>query len=90
MTTLNENQSDTHGKFVYESPDGGRTIFRRKLGETERTMTEEAVRQWDLFIKEKKEDTLWTDIRATADKDPELAEMLEKIKTYYCLKHWLE
>ena len=36
-------------KYIYESPDGGETIFRRKIGETEREVkdiTDDGVEQW--------------------------------------------
>lgn len=90
MTTSNENPLDSQDKFVYESPDHGRTIYKRRIGENKRTMTEASVHQWNIFVEERKEDILWSDIRSAAGNDPVLKEMLEKIKSYYYLKHQTE
>lgn len=90
MTTSNENPLDSQDKFVYESPDGGQTVYRRRVGKVEREMTEESIRHWEIFIEERKEDTLWSDIRFAAHADPVLSDMLEKIKSYYYLKHKTE
>ena len=76
----------TETKYVYESPDGGHTIYRRQIGSTERTLhsvDNEAQDKLDTL----KEDKLWGSIRRSSKKDPVLQEMLEKIKTYHLLKN---
>ncbi len=73
-------------KYIYESPDGGHTVYRREMGKIERTLysrDEETQNKLDLL----KEDKLWSAIRTAAKKDPILQEMLEKIKTYHLLKN---
>ena len=32
---------NTEGKYIYESPDGGKTVYRRGLGEDERELVED-------------------------------------------------
>ena len=72
--------------YVYESPDGGHTVYRRKVGETERTLHKiDAVAQEKIDFLEESE--LWKGIRSASKKDPILKEMLDKIKTYYLLKN---
>ena len=72
--------------IVYESPDGGKTVFSRKMGETARTLhsvdskskqDQERAARW---IK-------YQDIIRDAEKDPVLDDLLEKIELYYKLKH---
>ena len=49
---------NTEGKYIYESPDGGKTIYRRGLGEDKRELVEdwpsEKKRIEDNFNKERK------------------------------------
>ena len=73
-------------KYIFESPDGGHTVYRREMGKVERTlhsMDEETQNKLELV----KEDKLWGSIRTAARKDPILGEMLDKIKTYHLLKN---
>ncbi len=35
--------SDNDTGYIYESPDGGKTVYQRKVGESER----ELVKDWD-------------------------------------------
>lgn len=70
--------------YVYESPDGGETVFRRRIGGGDREqisgLTPDQVRA------RMQENQLWHKIRQAADQDLELRDMLDQIKLYYQLK----
>jgi hypothetical protein len=71
--------------YIFESPDGGKTIYRRSSGNPHRELhyeSDEIVTLRD----EVKETQLWHDIRQAARNDPALAEMLDKIKMYWFLQ----
>jgi hypothetical protein len=73
-------------EYVFESPDGGHTVYRRHVGKLDREMV-----SMDSFAQDKldtlKEDKLWGGIRRAAKTDPALNEMLDQVKVYYELKH---
>ena len=70
--------------YIYESPDGGETVFRRRIGSDDREqisgLTPDQVRA------RMQENQLWHEIRQAADHDAELRDMLNKVKLYYQLK----
>lgn len=72
--------------YIYESPDGGDTVYARELGKTERIMIGQNTRAKSL-IDAIQEDKLWGDIRRLAETDPAMAELLERAKVYYYLKN---
>ena len=72
--------------YIYESPDGGDTVYARELGKTERIMSGQNTRAKSL-IDAIQEDKLWGDIRRLAETDPAMAELLERAKVYYYLKN---
>lgn len=65
---------------VYESPDGGKTIYARKGNEKERTLVEKSVgaRDYDRWI-------AWRQILLTSKEIPALADLIEKAELYYNL-----
>jgi len=70
--------------FIYESPDGGKTIYRRTQGNPHRELHYEnpSVRA----ERELQEDNqLWHNIRVAALYNDQLASMLEQVKIYYHL-----
>lgn len=72
--------------YVYESPDGGDTVYRRKLGSTERTLHRVSEKNKELTKKIKKT-KVWSDIHQAAETDPVLQNMLDQIVTYHTLKN---
>lgn len=74
------------GEYVFESPDGGHTVYRRHIGKLDRELVSR-----DEFAQDKidiiREDKLWGGIRRAANTDPALKEMLDQVKVYYELKH---
>lgn len=69
---------------IYESPDGGRTIYERDVGSDPASRrlvsTTERLDSWH-------QERLWRDIRQAAESDRDLAELLERVQVYYTLKH---
>ena len=71
-------------KYIFESPDGGETVYRRKFGEKNRELVkgdpaeklQEAQRLWR-----------WKQIFKFAETDSELAELIERAEVYYRLKY---
>lgn len=69
---------------IFESPDGGKTIYSRKSGETDRTLVYEdpEAKKEKLFQQRWVE---WRDILAASKDNPGLADLIEKAEVYYRL-----
>jgi len=57
-------------KYIYESPDGGKTVYARESGTTEKILIGH---QYDLF-----EDVNWYEISLHARQNPALQKALER------------
>jgi hypothetical protein len=67
---------------VFESPDGGDTVYEREFGSTERKIIRKgALRQLQ------QRSQLWREIFHAALQDAALQEMIEQVEVYYELKH---
>ena len=66
---------------VYESPDGGETIYEREIGSSVRTLVKENTSK----IEQIREDKLWGNIRRAAKTNIALADILEQAKMVYAL-----
>jgi len=79
--------SDRQETYIYESPDGGHTIYRRLVGQafTERELhsISEEKRTWDLRVAR---EHLWYDILRESEGDSVLHQMLDQVEVYYRLK----
>jgi hypothetical protein len=73
--------SDRIETYIYESPDGGGTIYRRTAGSVDR----ELIREGPLR-KQMLRNQLWRDIFQAAESDPVLKDMLDRVEVYYTLK----
>jgi hypothetical protein len=71
--------------YIYESPDGGDTVYAREAGSTERVMIGQNTRAKSL-MDQIQEDKLWGNIRRMSENDAGMAELLERVKIYYHLK----
>jgi len=71
--------------YIYESPDGGDTVYARELGKSERIMIGQNTRAKSL-VDQIREDKLWGEIRRASESDTVLKEMINQIKVYYTLK----
>jgi hypothetical protein len=77
MSDLFENQP-----YIYESPDGGNTVYRRLPGISERELIKENVSIRDKL----RQNQLWHNIRQMAETDEGLQDILERAIIYYNLK----
>lgn len=74
--------------YIYESPDGGHTVYRRLQGQNHSERILHSIsnkKQCD--DNQIKEDKLWVEIRCYAKTDPVLRAMLDKTMLYYKLKN---
>ncbi len=71
-------------KYIYESPDHGGTIYRRKLGETDRELYHVSNEVSDK-LSAIKEDKLWGEIRRAAKSNKVLQDALERVILIYQL-----
>jgi hypothetical protein len=70
---------------IYESPDGGKTVYSRKSGETTRTLVHED----PVYKKEAEITRRWANLKEAvfmADSDPTINDALEKVEILYALK----
>ena len=69
---------------IFESPDGGKTVYSRKSGETDRTLVWEdpEAKKEKLFQQRWVE---WRDILKAGDDHPGLADLIEKTELFYKL-----
>ena len=70
---------------IYESPDGGKTVYSRKMGETDRTM----IYQDPVYKKEAELTRRWANLKEAvfmSDDDPTIKDALEKLEMVYALK----
>jgi hypothetical protein len=73
-------------EYIFESPDGGHTVYRRHPGKLDRELVSVDSHAQSL-IDSVKETKLWGNIHRAAKTDPALKEMLDQVRVYYELKH---
>ena len=73
-----------NNKYIYESPDKGGTIYRRKFGEIDRELYRVSDEVSDKLA-EIKEDKLWKEIRRAAKSNKVLQDVLERAILVYQL-----
>jgi len=66
--------------IIYESPDGGKTVYSRKSGSSDRTLVKEDPSKH--FIAQWYE---WRDILQAAETNPTLADAIHKAEMIYVL-----
>ena len=66
--------------IIYESPDGGKTVYSRKSGSSERTMIKEDTSQH--YITKWYE---WKEILKLAETEPSLANAISKAEMLYVI-----
>jgi len=69
---------------IYESPDGGETIYVREAGSNQRQLHSQSPRAFDLH-EQIKEDQLWGQIRRAAKTNPTLKQALDEAVLIYQL-----
>ena len=71
--------------IIYESPDGGKTVYARKPGETVRQLH----RVDTVWQKEQELNVRWASLKEAvymADSDPTLNDAISKVEMLYALK----
>ena len=70
--------------YVYESPDGGHTVFRREIGSDRQELhsISEEKRRWDQQVEE---EMLWVKIFQAGRTNPALQQALERPLVIYRL-----
>jgi len=72
--------------YIYESPDGGETVFARESGTTDRILVGQSYKALSLQD-QMMQDKLWGEIRRAAKTNPTLqAELDRVIMLYYLIK----
>jgi hypothetical protein len=69
---------------IYESPDGGETVYVREFGGEQKQLHSQSPRAINLH-EQIKEDKLWGDIRRTAKTNPALKHALDEAVLIYTL-----
>lgn len=72
--------------LIFESPDGGHTVYARVPGEIKRRLYSQSPQK----IEQQAEHTrrqLWNSIHQSAKTDPALQQMLDQVINYYTLKN---
>jgi hypothetical protein len=64
--------------YIYESPDGGETVYRRISGSQDREL---------IKVSNAKNYTHWREICAKAESDVYLRDLLDRAEAYYRLKY---
>lgn len=64
---------------IYESPDGGKTVYQREIGKLERTLIKND------GILDLEDHRLWNEIRRVAKTNPALQQACERVKLIYRL-----
>ena len=77
--------SDRIETYIYESPDGGDTVYRRRFGDIQRELHSVSDKKRSL-IDNLRKDKLWGDIHRAAQSDPVLQHMLDQVEIYHRLK----
>jgi hypothetical protein len=70
--------------MIFESPDGGETVYVREYGETTRVLYSESNKKKSLHS-QLMESKLWGDIHRAAEHIPALQDALERVKVIYYL-----
>ena len=77
--------SDRIETYIYESPDGGDTVYRRSFCDIQRELHSISDKKRSQ-IDNLKKDKLWGDIHRAAQSDPVLQHMLDQVEIYHRLK----
>ena len=73
---------------IFESPDGGETVYAREAGSSERTLVSESDKVKSLHD-QLQESQLWGNIHRAAKTNPSLQAALDRVKvTYYLTEHY--
>jgi hypothetical protein len=80
MTTYKANQISSYD--VYESPDGGLTVYKRQAGSAERVL-HKIDPTLEAAILRERDRNLWMDIFTTSERSPALQEAIDRVIVLY-------
>jgi hypothetical protein len=68
--------------YIFESPDGGNTVYRREFGKTDRELhsIREEKRKWDQQLEQ---EMLWVKIAQAGTTNPTLQAALDQARVIY-------
>ena len=68
--------------YIYESPDNGQTVYRRKAGTLEKELVSTSK---ELTRKQREQDRwiMWRDILSAANENPVLSDALDRARIIY-------
>ena len=69
---------------IYESPDGGRTVYSRQIGQSERTLVRQDP-EYAAMVEKMRRELLWELIVDASKTNAQLRHMLEQVEIYYRL-----
>jgi len=69
---------------IYESPDGGRTVYARRSGSTQRSLYSQSEDK-QLELVELEQQKRWVDIFQERRNNPELDQLCEQVEIFYTL-----
>ena len=67
--------------YIYESPDGGDTVYRRQCGSNQREL---------VTVKNSVHYTYWREMLVAAEHDEYLRDLLNRAESYYRLRYVTE
>jgi hypothetical protein len=76
--------AQTTPPLIFESPDGGKTVYARQSGSTDRWI-HQYNEKTQAMLKTLAEEKLWDEIRDAAEENSTLANLLEQVKATYAL-----
>jgi len=84
MDSCAHRENDMSNPKIYESPDGGKTVYVREFGKTDRRLL--SGNNNSLIPKNGKQLSLLRDVIRAAETDPDLRELLDQAIMLYQLK----
>ena len=86
MASLSTQLNIAMSEYVYESPDNGKTVYRRKIGSNDRYL-HSTDPELQATLNEMHLSKEWQRIRELARDDPALQDMVDQLRVYYRLKY---
>lgn len=70
---------------IFESPDGGKTVYEREAGSSDRQLTKESIKVRNDVIADMQESKMWGEIRRMAKTNPTMQDAVERVIVLYKL-----
>lgn len=86
MTTAS-NLNGPEVRYIYESPDGGKTVYKREMGSDKRVIVVQEGSEWDIRQRAAARANRLLTILRLSEEDPTLNDALEQLEALYILKY---